>query len=212
MNSHPIDLTTNDLDPFSLGVKTQSRQSPSTNRDPNTTRTQPKIRFPDSAWRRYQATSNAFSFSGEAYGGAGSYTLLDRPKTCIDPQLLFTSPNLTPAASTTANPTSIPPPAAPAWPTPTPQAQTPPSRSRKFRCSMCPRTFDRASRVEDCHNRHLDCKPHKCLGRCANVECTAEYGSIEQLKRHFNRFGPCLSCGEILSRQNMARHRVSHGH
>ena len=39
----------------------------------------------------------------------------------------------------------------------------------RFGCPLCPKTFDRLTRAEACHNEHLDLKPHVCHGACGDV-------------------------------------------
>jgi hypothetical protein len=42
---------------------------------------------------------------------------------------------------------------------------------RRFSCPMpaCPRTFDRLTRADACHNKHIDWKPHVCQGACGDA-------------------------------------------
>jgi len=45
------------------------------------------------------------------------------------------------------------------------QVQSTP-RAYKHRCTTCQKTFDRASRLENCRNGHSSLKPHRCLSAC----------------------------------------------
>jgi hypothetical protein len=38
--------------------------------------------------------------------------------------------------------------------------------NHRHECGICPKSFDRPCRMENCRNRHLGAKPHQCRGRC----------------------------------------------
>jgi hypothetical protein len=50
-------------------------------------------------------------------------------------------------------------------PTPTTDVTT----RRRFGCLLCPKTFDRLSRAEACHNEHVDWKQYVCGGGCGDA-------------------------------------------
>ncbi|KIM21811.1 hypothetical protein M408DRAFT_324830 [Serendipita vermifera MAFF 305830] len=77
----------------------------------------------------------------------------------------------------------------------------------KYECEICHKTFDRESRLERCHNRHMGVKPYVCAGDCGFQGCSKSYGCIEYLARHQDDLSTCSVCGKTLTEQNMSRHR-----
>lgn len=51
-----------------------------------------------------------------------------------------------------------------------PRTRPPPVATGRFKCltPACQKWFDRHTRAEACHNRHLKARPHVCRGACGN--------------------------------------------
>jgi hypothetical protein len=53
----------------------------------------------------------------------------------------------------------------------------PPAQEHKYQCTTCRKVFDRINRLENCHNRHANVKPHRCFGGCGWLGWYALYPS-----------------------------------
>ncbi|KIM27598.1 hypothetical protein M408DRAFT_167448 [Serendipita vermifera MAFF 305830] len=42
------------------------------------------------------------------------------------------------------------------------------SHKSRFKCETCGKTFDRASRLDSCRNKHQDIRPYSCKGACGS--------------------------------------------
>jgi hypothetical protein len=71
------------------------------------------------------------------------------------------------------------PPVAPGASSPRPKTAT--LATRRFKCftPTCQKSFDRYTRAEACHNRHLKAQPNVCGGVCGNQNWSVQ---------HFNNF------------------------
>lgn len=212
-----------DIDPLGSLQFAIIVEEPSTDLRPEINQLQPQNRVSNLVWNGYQASnymtstpSDTASPKGRAWHGSDPPLSLTvgGQHLSVDPRQTYNTERFDNGVETARKSiprtlTTVPAVLAICAPVPLTQATSAPTS--KFQCKTCQKTFDRARRVDNCRNLHLGRKPHRCLRLCGSATCTAEYASIEQLKRHFNRSGTCDSCGETLSKQNMARHKLSCG-
>lgn len=103
-----------------------------------------------------------------AFEGAGPNAQVMEQQGCIDPRLLHQNYHSYSSAQSATGSTSATLSQTPATPRSIaqPLGSPTPSQGNKLRCEICYKRFDRATRTENCRNRHLGHKPYRCQGRC----------------------------------------------
>lgn len=112
----------------------------------------------DASWWGYPIPSTSFELPDDAKPLSGENTTSITLSSQDQP--LTASPTVLSATSGSISPT-VPSP-------PVPGQHAP--HGYTFGCDICFKTFDRASRLEACRNRHASVKPHACMGHCGSAE------------------------------------------
>jgi len=61
----------------------------------------------------------------------------------------------------------------------------PTAQAHKYQCTTCQKTFDRASRLDNCYNGHSGLKPYSCFGSCGRLKWYATFDIPANLDLEF---------------------------
>ncbi|PVF91885.1 hypothetical protein CPB86DRAFT_269362 [Serendipita vermifera] len=85
---------------------------------------------------------------------------------------------------------------------------------KPYKCTGCPKMYERKHLADACQNRHLGLKPIKCTGSCGDKNCTRTFAGKKEYNRHSHpkeeRVFKCPSCSKEISKQNLAAHTKKH--
>ncbi|PVF96440.1 hypothetical protein CPB86DRAFT_786935 [Serendipita vermifera] len=72
----------------------------------------------------------------------------------------------------------------------------------------CKQVFKRQEQARACEDKHRGVLRYLCKGVCGIADCSNGYHYASSLTRHVNAKAQCDSCGELFTRQNLARHKM----